>query len=92
MSEQQAYEAMISLFYGKVFGLVPVSIINDIENKFKEMNDDFETSCAEDEGWYNKEQVYEMVGMVKSMTKSERKKFMSKCPSTLLKKFIKENF
>lgn len=90
VSEQDAYEAMIFLFYGKIFGLVPKSIINDTEKIFNEMNQDFDTSCAEDEGWNNKEQVYEFVGMIKSMTKSERIKFMKGCPSKLLKKFIKK--
>jgi len=80
-SEQQAYESMIFLFYVKVFGLVKSSITS-------EMGDDFDTHCVNEEGWDNIEQVYEFAEMVKGMSKKERTKFMGKCPSRFLKKFV----
>ena len=89
-SEQQAYESMISLFYGKVFGLVKREIIEDvIEHVQKiDIDFDFDTHCVNEEGWNSIEEVYECAEMIKGMSKKERIKFVGKCPSRLLKKFV----
>jgi hypothetical protein len=87
--EQQAYEAMISLFYGKVFGLVKPSIIEEVQKTFNETGVEFDTHCVKEEGWNNIEQVYEFAEMIKGMSKKQQAKFMVHCPSPLLRKFIK---
>jgi len=89
--EQHAYECMISLFYGKVFGLVKPSIIEKVQKTFNETGVEFDTHCVEQEGWDNIEQVYEFAEMIKGMSKKERTKFMARCPCRVpeLRKFIK---
>jgi hypothetical protein len=92
MEEQKAYEAMISLFYGTVFGIVPDQVVKDIEETFKETDSDFLTHCANEEGWNDLAQVYDFVETLKGMTYKEATKYMAKCPSKLLKEFINTDF
>jgi len=88
LAEQKAYEAMISLFYGKIFGIVPSYILEKIEKTYKETGKDFNTHCVEEEGWDNIEQVYDFASIIKRMPKEEREEFMTTCPSELLKVFV----
>lgn len=87
-----AYKAMTDLFYGNVFGIVPKEIINDLRKFFMDKGEgDFDLYCVEQEGWSNLNEVYELASMIKPMTKKERTKFMAKCPSKVLKQFVKEH-
>jgi hypothetical protein len=90
-NEQKAYEAMISLFYGKIFGIIPSYLVEKIEKTFKEINKDFDTECVESEGWNTVEEVYELASMLKPMSQKEREEFMINCPGKLLKEFIKND-
>lgn len=92
ISNQGAYKAMTDLFYGNIFGIVPKNIINDCRQFFMENSKgDFDLYCVEQEGWTNLNEVYEFASMIKPMTKKERTKFMVKCPSKVLKQFVKEH-
>jgi len=92
MAEQKAYEAMITLFYGTVFGILPDQLVKDMEETFKNQEIDFLTHCVNEEGWDDIAQVYDFVETLKGMTYKEATKFMAKCPSKLLKKFINTDF
>ena len=89
---QGAYKAMTDLFYGSVFGIVPKEIINECRQFFMDKKGvSFDLYCVEQEGWTNLNEVQEFASMIKSMTKKERTKFMVKCPSKVLKQFVKEH-
>ena len=87
-----AYKAMTDLFYGNIFGIVPKNIINDCRQFFMDKKGiSFDLYCVEQEGWTNLNEVHEFASMIKPMTKKERTKFMVKCPSKVLKQFVKEH-
>jgi len=89
--EKRAYEAMIDIFYGKIFKIYPDYIVEKVEKTFREMNENFVEHCVEEEGWYNIDQVYEMVEHVKSLTPVELTQFTRECPSKILTEFILKN-
>lgn len=90
VSEERAYKAMIDIFYGGVFGIIPKYILEDARKVFED-GEDFDLYCVKQEGWNNLNEVYELASMIKSMSKKEQKQFMVKCPSKILKQFVKEN-
>jgi hypothetical protein len=91
LNEKRAYEAMIDIFYGKIFKIYPDYIVEEVEKTFREINKNFDEHCVKEEGWYNIEHVYEMVEHVKRLTPVELTQFTRECPSKLLTKFILGN-
>jgi elongation factor P--beta-lysine ligase len=92
MEEEKGYIAMIDLFYGDVFGIVPKYIINDTRKFFKDnTGDDFDLHCVKEEGWNNLNEVHEFASMIKQMSTKSRVQFMTTCPSKHLKLFVKKH-
>jgi len=92
LNEEEARDFTIEFFYGKVFKICPEQYTEDIDNKMREKwGVSLEERGVELEGWYNIDQVYEMVEHVKRLTPVELTQFTRECPSKLLTEFILKN-